>query len=142
MDMFDMSFPLPKDPNQDILEMDKLKTISSDSCPSPTQAHPDQFSDATQHSRGSKIDTQRERAALIKGLSPIQMPALVIGAQSDILFPIWQQKEISDCLKLAGNKSVAYYELDALYGHDTFLIDRVNVGSAVKGHLEMSGAPS
>jgi homoserine O-acetyltransferase len=75
--------------------------------------------------------------ALVKGLADIQMPALILGVQSDLLFPIWQQKEIADSLKKAGNKSVTYYELDANYGHDTFLIDTINVGSAVKGHLEM-----
>ena len=48
-----------------------------------------------------------------------------------------QQKEIASSLVKAGNTSVTYYELDALFGHDTFLIDVVNVGSAIKGHLEM-----
>ncbi|KAL2919318.1 Serine O-succinyltransferase [Polyrhizophydium stewartii] len=76
--------------------------------------------------------------ALTAGMSTIQMPVLVLGAQSDILFPIWQQKEIADTLKRAGNSKVSYYELDALYGHDTFLVDQVNVGSAVKGHLEIA----
>lgn len=56
--------------------------------------------------------------------------------QSDILIPSWQQKELASKLKEAGNDSVAYYELDALYGHDTFLLDVHNVGAAVKGHLE------
>ena len=36
----------------------------------------------------------------------------------------------------SGNDHVTYYELDALYGHDTFLIDVNTVGAAVKGHLE------
>lgn len=31
---------------------------------------------------------------------------------------------------------VTYYELDSMFGHDTFLIDIPAVGSAVKGHLE------
>jgi homoserine O-acetyltransferase len=74
---------------------------------------------------------------LIKGMEAIQMPALILGVQSDLLFPIWQQKEIADCLRAAGNSKVTYYELDAKFGHDTFLIDTVNVGGAVKGHLEM-----
>ncbi|KAI8832355.1 Alpha/Beta hydrolase protein [Chytridium lagenaria] len=76
------------------------------------------------------------RATLVKGVSRITMPALVLGVQSDILFPCWQQREIAECLREAGNKDVTYYELDAIYGHDTFLIDRTNVGGAVKGHLE------
>jgi homoserine acetyltransferase len=32
--------------------------------------------------------------------------------------------------------SVTYLELDAPFGHDTFLIDRERVGGAVKEHLE------
>ena len=31
---------------------------------------------------------------------------------------------------------MSYFELDAMYGHDTFLIDLDNVGSAMKGFLE------
>jgi len=31
-----------------------------------------------------------------------------------------------------GNKSVKYYEINSLYGHDTFLLDVNNVGAAVK----------
>ena len=76
---------------------------------------------------------------LVEGLSKIQIPALILGVQSDILFPCWQQKELSECLKMGGNKEVTYYELDSLYGHDTFLIDLVGIGSAVKGHLEFGG---
>ncbi|KAI7866709.1 Alpha/Beta hydrolase protein [Spinellus fusiger] len=74
---------------------------------------------------------------LVEGMRAITMPTLVLGVQSDILFPVWQQKEIAECLKEAGNQNVTYYELDAMYGHDTFLIDRVSVGGAVKGHLEL-----
>ncbi|RIA93072.1 Alpha/Beta hydrolase protein [Glomus cerebriforme] len=76
---------------------------------------------------------------LVQGLSVIKQPSLILGVQSDILFPYWQQKEIAECLRMGGNKDVTYYELDSMYGHDTFLIDLTNVGSAVKGHLEFGG---
>lgn len=74
---------------------------------------------------------------LVEGMKGIHMPTLVLGVQSDILFPVWQQKEIAECLRAAGNNRVTYYELDAMFGHDTFLIDRVSVGGAIKGHLEL-----
>ncbi|KAI7881643.1 homoserine O-acetyltransferase [Lichtheimia hyalospora FSU 10163] len=74
---------------------------------------------------------------LIDGMKPIKMPTLILGAQSDILFPVWQQKEIAECLRASGNRHVTYYELDAMFGHDTFLIDKVSVGGAIKGHLEL-----
>ncbi|KAJ2706287.1 homoserine O-acetyltransferase [Coemansia sp. IMI 203386] len=75
---------------------------------------------------------------LVAGVKNAMQPTLVLGVQSDILFPVAQQKEIADILRKAGNKNVTYYELDAMYGHDTFLIDLVNVGGAIKGHLENS----
>ncbi|KAJ1813800.1 homoserine O-acetyltransferase [Coemansia sp. RSA 2598] len=75
---------------------------------------------------------------LVAGVKNAMQPTLVLGVQSDILFPVTQQKEIADILRKAGNKNVTYYELDAMYGHDTFLIDVVNVGAAIKGHLENS----
>lgn len=67
----------------------------------------------------------------------MKSPTLVLGVQSDSLFPVFLQKEMAEYLKKAGSCEVTYYELDALFGHDTFLLDPA-VGSAVKGHLEMS----
>uniref|UniRef100_A0A7S0DFA2 AB hydrolase-1 domain-containing protein n=1 Tax=Amorphochlora amoebiformis TaxID=1561963 RepID=A0A7S0DFA2_9EUKA len=74
--------------------------------------------------------------SLLEGFKPIQCPALVIGVQTDVLFPSWQQKEVADLLRDAGNTHVSYYELDSFYGHDTFLLDTISIGGAVKGHLE------
>lgn len=80
----------------------------------------------------SPVDMEKEMHDIVGALKNVKMPALILGAQSDILFPVWQQKEIADCLTSAGNTSVSYYELAAKYGHDTFLIDLVNVGGAIK----------
>merc|ERR1719181_1692592 len=74
--------------------------------------------------------------SLVAGLANATMPALVIGVQTDVLFPVWQQKEIADSLKKAGNKQVTYYELDSVFGHDGFLLEQQAIGPAVKGHLE------
>jgi homoserine O-acetyltransferase len=76
------------------------------------------------------------RPSLVAGLAPATMPALVIGVKTDILFPMWQQKEIADTLRNAGNKQVTYYELDSIFGHDGFLLEQQAIGPAVKGHLE------
>ncbi|KAJ2744797.1 homoserine O-acetyltransferase [Coemansia sp. BCRC 34301] len=92
--------------------------------------------DGTPH---SGVETSDEIIAdLVEGVRHAMQPTLVLGVQSDILFPVRQQKEIADILRRAGNSRVTYYELDAMYGHDTFLIDVVNVGAAIKGHLEHS----
>ncbi|CAO1626513.1 unnamed protein product [Sympodiomycopsis kandeliae] len=74
--------------------------------------------------------------SLSKGLSRLSnKPTLVIGCQSDILFPIDQQRELAECLRMAGNSFVRYSELDAPTGHDTFLIDVNNVGGQIRGFL-------
>lgn len=58
--------------------------------------------------------------SLAKGLSNLSRhPMLILGAQSDILFPIDQQRELAEAVRMNGNKEVAYYELDSPYGHDT-----------------------
>jgi homoserine acetyltransferase len=73
---------------------------------------------------------------LAQGLQRLaNIPALVLGVQSDVLFPVEQQRELADALKLAGNKNVTYYELGGVWGHDTFLLDVMNVGGAIRGFL-------
>ncbi|KAK6224263.1 homoserine O-acetyltransferase [Colletotrichum tabaci] len=76
---------------------------------------------------------------LIAGLAPLRdTPALVIGVASDILFPAWQQREVAEALKLAGNRNVAHYELSeemSFFGHDTFLLDLKNIGGNLKNFL-------
>ncbi|KAK5656385.1 hypothetical protein OQA88_4766 [Cercophora sp. LCS_1] len=76
---------------------------------------------------------------LIAGLAPLwNHPVLVMGVASDILFPAWQQREIAEALRHAGNRNVAHYELSeeqSLFGHDTFLLDVKNVGGAVNNFL-------
>ncbi|KAG5291873.1 homoserine O-acetyltransferase [Histoplasma ohiense] len=72
---------------------------------------------------------------LIRGLAPLRNhPILVMGVASDILFPAWQQREIADALRAAGNARVRHVELGqdvSLFGHDTFLLDLENVGGPV-----------
>ncbi|KAF2150658.1 homoserine acetyltransferase [Myriangium duriaei CBS 260.36] len=76
---------------------------------------------------------------LIRGLSPLKdTPALVMGVASDILFPAWQQREIAETLKRAGNRSVTHVELGedrSLFGHDTFLLDLEGVGGEIRRFL-------
>ncbi|CAD6906777.1 unnamed protein product [Tilletia controversa] len=77
--------------------------------------------------------------SLARGLENLRAkPVLVIGVQSDILFPVEQQRELAECLRMNGNERVTYYEIDAPHGHDSFLIDVQNVGLALKGFLTSS----
>ncbi|KAJ3478642.1 hypothetical protein NLI96_g9619 [Meripilus lineatus] len=73
---------------------------------------------------------------LAEGLMPLaNTPTLILGVQSDILFPVEQQREVADALRMAGNQMVSYYELGGVWGHDTFLLDVQNVGGAIRGFL-------
>ncbi|SPO00200.1 probable serine O-acetyltransferase [Cephalotrichum gorgonifer] len=76
---------------------------------------------------------------LVRGLANLKdVPALVMGVASDILFPAWQQREVAEALKLAGNKQVVHRELGeeaSLFGHDTFLLDLKIIGGNLKAFL-------
>ncbi|CAE6434441.1 unnamed protein product [Rhizoctonia solani] len=126
MDLFDMTQSNLRSLQVDIPTTPSAPTSTSPSGPTsaPSKAHvhlsppPTYLSD------------------LAAGLSPLaQTPVLVLGVQSDILFPVEQQREMADSLRMAGNNSVVYYELGGVWGHDTFLIDVMNVGGAIRGFL-------
>ncbi|KAK2594073.1 Serine O-succinyltransferase [Conoideocrella luteorostrata] len=76
---------------------------------------------------------------LIKGLAPLRdIPTLVMGVASDILFPAWQQREIAEALRLGGNRGVTHMELSeemSLFGHDTFLLDLKHIGGNIRMFL-------
>lgn len=65
-------------------------------------------------------------------LAKIKCPVLVLGSQTDILFPIWQQKQLAEELIQAGNPNVTFFELNSIFGHDTFLLDINGVSTALK----------
>jgi homoserine O-acetyltransferase len=48
--------------------------------------------------------------------------ALVIGVETDLLFPIGQQQELADGLS-AGGREVQFVRMPSLQGHDSFLVD-------------------
>ncbi|KAI0475973.1 homoserine O-acetyltransferase [Xylariaceae sp. FL0804] len=76
---------------------------------------------------------------LVAGMAALRdVPTLVMGVSSDILFPAWQQREVAGALRLAGNRNVTHVELSeeqSMFGHDTFLLDLKNVGGNVKTFL-------
>lgn len=49
--------------------------------------------------------------------------ALVVGVETDVLFPLAQQREIAEGLRRSG-RDVVFEALDSLQGHDAFLVDR------------------
>jgi homoserine O-acetyltransferase len=65
----------------------------------------------------------------------LRCPALVVGVTTDVLFPVWQQRELAEVLEKRGIP-VDYLEIDAPYGDDTLLIDLDRIGGGVKVYLE------
>ncbi|TFB00686.1 Serine O-acetyltransferase [Trichoderma ghanense] len=113
----------------------------------PYQEQPDSSSSSSSSSQSTTTSVNnnadssyRPPEDLVKGLSPLRdIPTLVMGVASDILFPAWQQREIAEALRLGGNRSVTHVELSeetSLFGHDTFLLDLKNVGGNLRLFLD------
>jgi homoserine O-acetyltransferase len=116
-------FPFPSDP----------PSVSSSS-PRPSNVEP--LGQVKRNERFIPSSKSPHLPELAEGLRRLKdIPALVLGVQSDVLFPVEQQRELADALKLAGNENVTYYELAGVWGHDTFLLDVQNVGGAIRGFL-------
>ena len=83
---------------------------------------------------GHAGDTHRGLAA-IRGLAR----ALVIGVNTDILFPIEQQEEIAEGLRAAGC-AVEFQPMPSPQGHDAFLVDAERFGPALRAFLASAGS--
>ena len=69
------------------------------------------------------FDAAEHGGSVEAGLARIQAPdVLVIGVETDFLFPIDQQEEIAAVLKRAGRR-VRFAALPSVQGHDSFLVD-------------------
>lgn len=120
-------FPYPSDP------VTTSSSVPRDPASSPPPPTPVDDKKVERFIPTSKSPHLPELAAGLQRLRDI--PTLVLGVQSDVLFPVEQQRELADALKLAGNAQVTYYELGGVWGHDTFLLDVQNVGGAIRGFL-------
>ncbi len=70
-------------------------------------------------------------AAVRRALARLKLErALVIGVETDILFPLEQQQELAEGLS-AGGVEVDFVGLDSPRGHDAFLVDTVRFGAAI-----------
>lgn len=57
------------------------------------------------------------------GLSKIKAGrVLVLGVESDILFPLWQQQELANIMSELGTKA-EFKAIPSIQGHDAFLVD-------------------
>lgn len=60
--------------------------------------------------------------------------ALVLGVETDMLFPLEQQREIAEYLRAAGS-NVEFQALPSIQGHDAFLVDLPRFESAIGGYF-------
>lgn len=130
--------------NQSKLSSINVDSPQSDQCTLtlPDTPYEEQGNENTTQSFSDPVSatTKSPPEDLIAGLSPLRNhPTLVMGVASDILFPAWQQREIAETLKAAGNRSVTHVELGedtSLFGHDTFLLDLKHIGGNLKNFLD------
>ena len=61
--------------------------------------------------------------------------ALILGVDTDVLFPPQQQKEIAENLSLS-NVKVEYKELSCIQGHDSFLVDTGSFAKEINAFIK------
>ena len=143
MDLFDLTEGVPLDPNL------YPSSSSSTSCALPPNPSSSSVSSSSLNSSSSlsisSVSSSISRSMMNKSSSEIPLPSpitsitqpiLVLGVRSDILFPVAQQQELADLLKKGGNSHVTFIEVGGDFGHDTFLIDEVNIGGAIKRFMQ------
>lgn len=80
-----------------------------------------------------KMDTHdvgRNRGGVEAALKSIKQPVLVLGIDSDVLYPLSEQEEIARCVPRGEMKVVRSRE-----GHDGFLLEQQQVGGAIAQFL-------
>lgn len=69
----------------------------------------------------------RKREGIAEALQSIQAKTLVIGIDTDILFPVYEQKFLASHIPNA-----EYVEITSLYGHDGFLVEFEQLDKIIK----------
>ncbi|MDE5420090.1 homoserine O-acetyltransferase [Labilibaculum sp. DW002] len=75
-------------------------------------------------------DMGRGRNGLVSALSGIKSRTLVIGVNSDQIFPIQEQRFIADHIPKA-----EFLEINSIYGHDGFLLEQEQLTQVLKTFL-------
>ncbi|RSL68662.1 Serine O-acetyltransferase [Fusarium duplospermum] len=148
MDLFDLGIENQRATRDRRAEREKqvasgeASTLSSDACsltlpPQPYEEQPNSHPDPSDE---TAVPGSRPPEDLIHGLAPLRdIPTLVMGVASDILFPAWQQREVAEAVRLAGNRNVTHMELSeemSMFGHDTFLLDLKHIGGNLRMFLD------
>ncbi len=73
----------------------------------------------------------RGRGDVIKALNTIKAATLSIGVESDVLYPVDEQKFIASHIPGA-----RYATIDSLYGHDGFLLEYEKIETLIRGFIK------
>ncbi|OHX66003.1 homoserine O-acetyltransferase MetX [Flammeovirga pacifica] len=73
----------------------------------------------------------RGRESVEKALQSIQAYTQVIGITSDVLFPVSEQRFITQHIP-----NVTYEEITSLYGHDGFLVETYKIAAAISAFFK------
>jgi homoserine O-acetyltransferase len=65
----------------------------------------------------------------------VRVPTLVLGISSDMLYPIYQQRQIHQLLARHGTPT-ELVEIESPHGHDAFLINLDQVAEPIGTFLE------
>lgn len=84
------------------------------------------------------FDVGAGRGGAVKALAGFTGPALVIGIDSDILYPVADQMEIVETLRENGNH-VEYREITSIHGHDAFLMEWDQMSEEIGPFLARAG---
>ena len=85
-------------------------------------------------SRTLKNHEDNETAALAEVLGRVHIPALILGINSDVLYPLEEQEQLAQLLPQA---TLAVIHSDD--GHDGFLLEQEQVGAHIADFLRRHG---
>jgi homoserine O-acetyltransferase len=80
-------------------------------------------------------DVARGRGGVEAAIARIRSPTLILGITSDMLYPMYQQRQIHHLLARQGTPT-EFVEVDSPHGHDSFLIDVDQVGEPIGAFLD------
>ncbi len=76
-------------------------------------------------------DVARGRGSLERAMARVAAPSLVVGIWSDMLYPAYQQRQITEILSSRGLRS-DFVEIDSPHGHDAFLINSDQLAAPIE----------
>ena len=79
-------------------------------------------------------DVGRGRGSIERAMARIEVPSLTVGVSSDMLYPVYQQRQMAALLGRSGAHA-EFVEVDSPHGHDAFLINHDQVGGPIAKFL-------